>query len=99
MAVSSVLETAPMVILQAMAAAVPVVSTDAGGIRYLIDNGASGAVVPVGDSDRLASELRKVVSNPELSKSMAGRARDIAEKRFRASDIAFKTREVYFRVT
>lgn len=95
MAVSSILETAPMVILQAMAASVPVVSTDAGGIRYLIDNENSGYVVPIGDAEQLAEKLEAVVADRELSARMAQRSKAIAEERFRASGIAAKTREIY----
>lgn len=96
MVVSSVLETAPMVILQAMAASVPVVSTDAGGIRHLIKNGISGAVVPIGDAHRLGEELYKVIKDPELAASMGARSREIAESRFRASKIALRTRKIYY---
>ena len=96
MVVSSILETAPMVILQAMAASVPVVSTDAGGIRHLIESGKSGAVVPIGDSERLGEELYRVIDNPELASSMALRSREIAESRFRASNIALRTRDIYY---
>jgi glycosyltransferase involved in cell wall biosynthesis len=96
MVVSSVLETAPMVILQAMAASVPVVSTDAGGVRHLIENGKSGAVVPIGDAERLAEELHRVIDDAELASSMALRSREIAESRFRASNIAIQTRDIYY---
>lgn len=96
MVVSSVLETAPMVILQAMAAGVPVVSTDAGGIRYLVEDGKSGAVVPIGDSERLGEEIYKIINDAELASSMAQRSREIAESRFRASSIALRTREIYY---
>jgi glycosyltransferase involved in cell wall biosynthesis len=95
MAVSSILETAPMVILQAMAASVPVVSTDAGGVRHLIEHGTSGAVVPVGNAERLADELLRILSNRTLAAGMAARAKAIAETRFRAADVALKTRAVY----
>ncbi len=95
MAVSSVLETAPMVILQAMAASVPVVSTDTGGIRHLVEHGTSGAVVPVANVERFADELVRILSNRTLAAAMGTRAKAIAETRFRAADVALKTRAVY----
>ena len=97
MVVTSVLETAPMVILQAMAAGVPVVSTDAGGIRHLIEDGKSGAVVPIGDSERLGEEIHKVINDHGLASSMSKRSREIAESRFRASKIALRTRDIYYK--
>lgn len=95
MVVSSVLETAPMVILQAMAAGVPVVSTDVGGIRYLVEDGRSGYLVPPGDAAALGARLADVVRDAALADAMGRRAREIAESRLRADDIARKTREVY----
>lgn len=95
MVVSSVLETAPMVILQAMAAGVPVVSTDVGGIRYLIEDGRSGRLAPARDSDALAGAMQTIVGNPELATQMGQRAREIADERLHAEDIALRTKAVY----
>lgn len=95
MVVSSVLETAPMVILQAMAAGVPVVSTDVGGIRYLVEDGKSGYLVPPGDAVALGARLVELVQDAGVAASMGRRAREIAESRLRADDIARRTREVY----
>lgn len=99
MAVSSIVETAPMVILQAMAASVPVVSTDAGGISGLVEEGKSGYVVPVGAADLLAEKLAIVIGDIEISSQMARNAKIIAEDRFRASHIARRTRDIYVRAT
>lgn len=97
MVVSSVLETAPMVILQAMAAGVPVVSTDVGGIRYLIEHDVSGLLVPKQDSARLAAAMRAIVEDPDRITTMGARAKEIAHHRFHASDIASRTLAVYER--
>jgi glycosyltransferase involved in cell wall biosynthesis len=95
MLVSSVLETAPMVILQAMAAGVPVVSTDAGGIRYLVDHGTSGAVVATGDDAGLARESIAILESPSLRDDFGQKARAIAVARLRAADIAIRTQDIY----
>lgn len=95
MVVSSVLETAPMVILQAMAAGVPVVSTDVGGIRYLVDDGKSGYLVAARDAVALGARLVDVLRDPALASDMSARAREIAEARLRADIIARRTQEVY----
>ncbi len=95
MAVSSILETAPMVILQAMAAGVPVVSTDVGGIRYLVEDGSSGFIVPAKDAVALGERMSRILGSSELRQVMEARSREIAEERLRASYIARRTREVY----
>lgn len=51
-------EGAPVVAIEAQAAGVPVVATDAGGTRAVVDDGETGFVVPVGDVDGLADRLR-----------------------------------------
>ena len=86
-----------MVILQAMAAGVPVVSTDVGGIRYLVEDGRSGFLAPARDSHRLAGSMQSIVGDSDLAAAMGRRAREIAEDRLRSDDIAGRTKAVYER--
>lgn len=92
---SSRVETAPMAIAQAMAAGKPVVSTNAGGSRHLVKDGATGFIVPVADSQALASALYHVLTDETQAVKMGCLARQLAEQRFRASIVAEQTREVY----
>jgi glycosyltransferase involved in cell wall biosynthesis len=66
--------------LDAMAAGLPVVASDVGGIPELVEDGKTGWLVPPGDDDALASRLRPLLANPELRRSMGAagyvRARD-----------------------
>jgi glycosyltransferase involved in cell wall biosynthesis len=95
---SSVLETAPMVILQAMAAGKPVVSTDAGGVRYLVEHGQTGFVVPPNDEKALAEALYQLLEDEAQSRAMGCRARELARQRFHTEAVAAKTREVYYEI-
>jgi glycosyltransferase involved in cell wall biosynthesis len=92
---SAVLETAPMAIAEALAAATAVVTTDAGGCRHLIDEGKTGRVVPRQDPDALARALALVLGpdGRALNLGVAGRA--TAEERFRARRVCEKTLEAY----
>lgn len=92
---SSILETAPMVIMQAMAAGKPVVTTDAGGARYLVQDKQSGFVVPKEDPEALSQAISKVLVNSAQGKQMGEIARSIAQQRFHADVVATKTRDVY----
>jgi glycosyltransferase involved in cell wall biosynthesis len=58
---SSKVETAPMAIMQAMAAGKAVVSTNAGGARYLVQEGKTGFIVPVEDCGALARALLRLL--------------------------------------
>jgi glycosyltransferase involved in cell wall biosynthesis len=55
------MEGTPVVLCEAMAAGVPVVASDLGGLGECIDDGVNGLLVPPGDVDGLAAMLAKVV--------------------------------------
>jgi len=95
---ASVQETAPMVIMEAMAAGTAVVSTDAGGARYLVEHGRSGFIVPVGDEEALSQALYDTVSEQDRLEAMSNRAREIAQQRFHADVVAAKTRDIYYQI-
>jgi glycosyltransferase involved in cell wall biosynthesis len=67
----------PNTLAEAMAMAVPVVSTGISGIPELIDDGVQGLLVPPGDSAALASALQRVLSDPAFRAALgtAGRAK------------------------
>lgn len=77
---SSVHEGAPLVVLESMAAGVPVVATDCGALRDLVADTEEGFVVPVGDVEALAARLRLLVADPQLRQAMGERARRRAER-------------------
>lgn len=60
-----------IVLLQAAAAGVPVITTRVGGIPEATGNGATGLLVPVGDVDALTDGLRRLVSEPTLRAKFA----------------------------
>ena len=95
---SSILETAPMVIMQAMAAGRAVVSTDAGGVRYLVEHGETGFIVPPNDEQALADALYQVLSDEARLQAMGRRAKEVAELRFHVNVVAARTRDVYYSI-
>jgi glycosyltransferase involved in cell wall biosynthesis len=74
-------EGLPNVILEAMAAGVPVVGSDSAGIAEAIAQGETGLVVPPGDAPALAAALARLAAEPALRQAMAaaGRTRAVAE--------------------
>lgn len=74
---TSASESFGLVALEGMAAGLPIVATDAGGIREVIDPGKTGFLEPVGDIDRLAARCLELVHDPDAAARMgqAGRAR------------------------
>ncbi|MHA6616958.1 glycosyltransferase [Pseudonocardia sp. DLS-67] len=79
---SSVHEGVPLTLLEAMAAALPVVSTDCGALADMVTEGQDGFLVPVGDQDGLADRLGRLADDPVLRATMGARARDRAEREY-----------------
>ena len=70
------------VLVEAMAAGVPVVSTDAPyGPREILAAGRFGALVPVGDAEALAGAMAAMLDQPTPADELAGRAADFAIER------------------
>ena len=74
---SSRSEGFPVAVLEAMAAGLPVVATDVGGVAEAVEHGETGLLVPAADSEALARALERLVADGALRRRLgaAGRAR------------------------
>jgi sugar transferase (PEP-CTERM/EpsH1 system associated) len=81
---SSRTEGLPLVVPEAMAAGLPVVSTAVGGIPGVIDDGATGFLVPAGDEARLRERLEALDRDRERARACGQRARQVAEAHYSA---------------
>ncbi len=78
---SSAYEGWPNVIVEAMAAGLPVVSFDCEhGVTDMIEDGVSGCLVTKDDVDGLAGTLASVLENPELRQSLSANALKASER-------------------
>ena len=75
------------VVLEAMAAGVPVVGSNVGGIPTLIRDGENGFLFPEDDVRALESRLRQLLSSRELRTRLGDRGRAMAMTEF--SDAAY----------
>lgn len=74
-------EGLPVVLMEALASRVPVVTTRIAGVAELVEDGVSGYLVPPGDIDSLAARISALLEDPALRRRMgeAGRTRVIGE--------------------
>jgi glycosyltransferase involved in cell wall biosynthesis len=75
----------PLAIMEAMASALPVVTTNVGAIGEQITDGVTGFVVAPHDEHALCDCTLRLVRNPELRRQMGIAARAAAERHFNGS--------------
>jgi len=75
----------PLVIMEAMASGLPVITTAVGAVREEVEVGINGFLVPPGDAKALADATLRLVRNPELRNAMSAAARRAAEQKFNAA--------------
>ncbi|MFO1320285.1 MAG: glycosyltransferase family 4 protein [Burkholderiales bacterium] len=88
-------EALPMSVLEGMAYGCVVVATDVGAIPDVVEDGATGRLVPVGDAARLATVLTQVFCSPADSAEIGRRARAQAESQFAADVVAKRYVDLY----
>jgi len=69
-------------LLEYMACSLPVVCTDSGGNREVVEDGVTGFVVPPGDPQAVARALRRLREDEELRRGMGERGRERLERLF-----------------
>lgn len=80
-------ECFPFVILEAMKAGLPVISTEEGAIPDMVLDGKTGWLVERGNAGALADAMQRFISAPALASEMGTRGRELYEEKF--------TREIF----
>jgi len=75
-------ECFPLVLLEAMSANLPIVSTFEGGIPDIVDMGKTGYLVPQKDAETLAEKLEILTKSPELRRQIGDAGRKKYEEEF-----------------
>jgi glycosyltransferase involved in cell wall biosynthesis len=69
-ALTSANEGTPVTLIEALAAGLPAVATDVGGVRDVVDDNRSGFLVPMGDVPAIADALIRLVESEDLRHAM-----------------------------
>lgn len=94
---SSVSEGQPLVILEAMAAGVPIVATDVGACKEMVydEEGQCGIIVPPKNHIMMAKAILKLYEDAELRKVFSQNAKKIVRKKYRLDLMIKRYRDLY----
>jgi glycosyltransferase involved in cell wall biosynthesis len=92
---SSLNEGTPVALIEAMAAAKPVVATAVGGVEDVVKDGRTGLVVPARDVDRLADAMLRLAEDPALRSSLGRMARCEVAGRFSSERLIARIGDIY----
>lgn len=88
-------ENCPMVVLEAMAAGVPVIASRVGAVPDWIEHGVNGLMVDSGDEAALAREVGMLLQDPVRATKLGGAGRDTAIKLFHPRRVAEQHLDIY----
>ncbi|MGB8704800.1 MAG: glycosyltransferase family 4 protein, partial [Gillisia sp.] len=70
------IDNVPVSVLEAMALGLPVISTNVGGIPYIIKEGETGLMIPPDNAEKMAEAVIKLMINSSLAKNISKNARE-----------------------
>jgi glycosyltransferase involved in cell wall biosynthesis len=91
----SLSEGLPNVLLESMAAGVPVIATRVGGCPEVIEDGVTGLLVPPADSGALATAIGRVLADRDLASRLAGAAHSHVVAHFSLEKMVRDTERLY----
>jgi glycosyltransferase involved in cell wall biosynthesis len=95
LALPSLMEAFPVVLLEAMSLGVPVIATNVAGVPEIITDGETGILVPPGDVGALSRAMDLVLSGPALAASLGRCGRESVEARFSKQRMLEEMRSIY----
>lgn len=92
---SSIKEGLPYTLLEAMAAELPIVVTEAGGIPEIIKNHSNGMMVSQKNPKQLAQAISGLLANPSIREELASSAKKAVTDHFNINEMISKTEKIY----
>jgi len=77
-------------LVEAMSAGVPIVATDVGACREVLEEGKLGTLIPPQDPEAMAQAIEKFINNPDIRMSKGEQAREKALNKFTIDNMAYQ---------
>ena len=84
-----------LAIVEAMAAGMPIIATTSEGAVEIVDDGATGKLVPVDNPEALAEAINNLLDNPLERSRLGHNAQRVARDRYSLARMASDTERVY----
>lgn len=94
-ALTSANEGTPVAVIEALAAGVPAVATDVGGVSDVVPDGRAGFLVPACDADALADRLARLAREPGLRARMGAEGATWVHERYSVPRLVRDVDELY----
>ncbi|MEP6698629.1 MAG: glycosyltransferase family 4 protein [Verrucomicrobiota bacterium] len=91
------MDNLPTVIMEAMAAGLPVVSTPLAGVPEMVERDLNGQLIPEHDPGALASAIEDFLRQPQRARELGQRGREIARQKFSIETSAQSLRALFDR--
>ncbi|WP_028862317.1 glycosyltransferase family 4 protein [Psychromonas aquimarina] len=94
-ALASFEENSPMGIEEAMAAGIPVVTSNRCGMPYMVRNNETGYLINPFDENNIADKFRRILDDDNLRLAMGEKAKELALDLYHSENVARRTYAVY----
>jgi glycosyltransferase involved in cell wall biosynthesis len=88
----------PWVIVEAMAAGLPIISTDQGAITESVIDSVNGFIVEKKNPQQIADKIKLLIENPELRRKMGKESRRLYEEKFTEEKMVERLKEAFNKV-
>jgi glycosyltransferase involved in cell wall biosynthesis len=85
-------------LLESMAAGLPIVATTVGGNPEVVEEGATGLLVPPRDSESLARAISSLLADPEMARRFGAAGRERAARHFSIDRMVRETESLYLKL-
>ena len=92
---SSLSEGSPNVVLEGMAAGVPVVAMRVGGVPEVVEDGVSGFLVDTGDAPGLSNAVLRLLNDADRAREMGKKSRAIAVENYDINRVVARVEDVF----